>query len=64
MHIEYFKCPRGRITYDYTKNHYYIYLNKKLNRTTIISRILEEYNIQDGNYTVDDMDEHYQMGYK
>ena len=59
--IEYFNCPRGRVTYNYTNDHYYIYLNKKLNRESIISMILKEYRIDNGNYTVDDTDEHYQI---
>jgi len=29
--IEYFTCPRGRVTYNFNLNRFYIYLNKKIN---------------------------------
>lgn len=57
--LEYVYFPRGRVTYNYVKDIYYIYLNPKLNRESIIEQIVEEFELTDLHYTVDDTDEHY-----
>ena len=58
---EYFCCPRGRVTYNYKKDIYYIYLNSSLNNETILKKIIKEFQLEGLNYVVDDTDEHYQI---
>jgi len=59
-YLDYNYYPRGRVTYNYIKDEYYIYLNSKLNNQAILEKISEEFNLSDKNYIIDDKDEHYQ----
>lgn len=59
--VEYFKCPRGRVTYNSIKNQFHIYLNRKLNNDTVLGKIVQEFNLDGCNYVVDDTDEHYRL---
>jgi len=60
-HIEYFYCPRGRVTYNHNQDKYYIYLNPKLNTKSIINMILHKFDLIGLDYIIDDTDEHYQL---
>lgn len=59
--IEYIRCLRGRITYNFNLNKFYIYLNPKLNNIRILRMILHEFDLNELDYIVDDTDEHYQL---
>lgn len=58
--LDYNYFPRGRVTYNFVKDIYYIYLNPKLKSKTILPKIIEEFDLNGLNYVVDDKDEHYQ----
>lgn len=59
--IQYFKCPRGRVTYNFVKDKFFIYLNPKLNNELVLEKIVQEFNLDGCNYVVDDTDEHYRL---
>lgn len=59
--MEYFLCPRGRVTYNAVLDKYYVYLNANLNTKKVVDLILQEYDLVDLNYVIDDTDEHYQI---
>lgn len=61
QYMEYYECPRGRVTYNYVKNKFHIYLNPRLNNMDILEKIIHEYNLDGLSYIVDDTDEHYQI---
>ena len=58
--LEYNHFPRGRVTYNFIKELYYIYLNPRLNKDSIIKKIIEEFDLSGLNFIVDKKDEHYQ----
>lgn len=58
--LDYNYFPRGRVTYNFVQDKYYIYLNPKLNKEKILAKIIKEYDLSGLNYVVDDKDEHYQ----
>lgn len=58
--IEYYICPRGRVSYNTKQKTYVIFLNEKLNSDFIVKQIIVEFNLQGSNYIIDDNDEHYQ----
>ena len=58
--LDYNYFPRGRVTYNFVKDVFYIYLNPKLNKKAILQKIIQEFNLNGLNYVVDDKDEHYQ----
>lgn len=60
-YMEYFDCPRGRVTYNTITKKYYIYLNPKLNNASVLEKIVNEFDLNGLDYTVDDTDEHYQQ---
>lgn len=59
--MEYFDCPRGRVTYNTDEDLYYLYLNKRINNEAVIELVIEKYNLFDCNVRIDDSDEHYQF---
>lgn len=59
-YVEYFTCPRGRVTYNFNLNKFFIYLNPKLNNAKVLNMILQEFDLNGLDYSTDDSDEHYQ----
>ena len=59
--MEYFLCPRGRVTYNSVLDKFYVYLNSDLNNKKVVDLILQEYDIVGRDYITDDTDEHYQI---
>ena len=57
--MEYNYFPRGRVTYNFVKDIYYLYLNPKLNKEKIVVLIAAEFNLIGLNYVIDTKDEHY-----
>ena len=61
QNVEYFLYPRGRVTYNTEKDIFYVYLNPILNTPQIVEKVVEEFNLIDCDYLVDDSDVHYKF---
>ncbi|WP_025436195.1 hypothetical protein [Peptoclostridium acidaminophilum] len=59
--VEYFLYPRGRVTYNTEKDIFYVYLNPILNTPQIVDKIVQEFNLSECDYLVDDTDVHYKF---
>lgn len=56
--IDYDHFARGRVIFDQKDHKYIVYIDKKLNNSTDLSKIEKEFKLQPGGYKIE-FDQHY-----